>query len=112
MALTEWKNEKSFTSCEDCGSWMDGECKMGLAPKRAGFNKAGDIYDCKNFHLAKKPSVEGDAVFTAKGDDVVFEAENTCEGTIANDAETESPKAEEKVVAKKPSVKKSKNKKK
>lgn len=123
MALKEWKNERSFTSCEDCGSWGENGCRMDLQPVRAGFNAAGDFYDCKNFHLAPKkevkevepekekpaPAAEPAAEKKEAEAPASVPAENeqeieTVEGEPA--AEKEAPKKEAKAKAKKTSKKK------
>lgn len=122
MALKEWKNERSFTSCEDCGSWSENGCRMDLQPVRAGFNASGDFYDCKNFHLAAKkeakevePEKEKPAPAAAPAAEkkeaeapASIPAENEQEAATVEGpaAEKEAPKKEAKAKAKKTSKKK------
>jgi hypothetical protein len=119
MALKEWKNERSFTSCEDCGSWGENGCRMGLQPVRAGFNAAGDFYDCKNFHLAPKkevkvreetpaPAVAPAAIKKEAEVSAPVPAESEPEAATVEGpaAEKETPKKEVKAKAKKTSKKK------
>jgi hypothetical protein len=127
MALKEWKNERSFTSCEDCGSWSENGCRMDLQPVRAGFNAAGDFYDCKNFHLAPKkevkvgeetpaPAVAPAAPKKEEPDNAQQEAEVSASAPLESEPEAatvegpavekEAPKKEVKAKAKKTSKKK------
>lgn len=57
MALIDWRNERSYTSCQDCGSWDGEACLMQLTPQRVGYSMAGDILDCKSFHYAPTEAV-------------------------------------------------------